>query len=171
MKNFSQRSVTSFIFLSMVVTLYGQSSLVKSMIKDEIKKDLMKQIKPESTTPLRQHVPTSQAIQNDDFLEYAKKHRKATGGAEYEDKYQLAEGLTKINGPSMSGMKKTPTINIFGRGSLGFSSTVNLAGGGAKKMSEKSKKILKETYGIEVDESSIIVTKDLIKKVSSRPDK
>lgn len=183
--NFSQRCVTSFLFLSIGITLQAQSSLSGS-IRDEIKKDLLKQIKPTSLPPssFRQQSTLGKAIQDDDLSEFAKKYQKKTGGAEFEDKYQLGEGLKNLR--SNIPLNKLPdghVTPVFNNGRWEFMNTanrvdglvtpsgLNLSGGGAKKLSEKSKNILINVFGIEVDESPIIITKELIEKVSIRPPK
>lgn len=182
--SFSLRCVANFIFFSMGITLYAQSSLSGS-IKDDIRKDLLKQIKPSSLSPsqhLRQQTTTSRAIQDESLLEFANKYRKSTGGAEFEDKYKLGEGLKNLN--SNVPLNKLPdghVTPVFNNGRWEFMNTatrtdglvvpsgMNFSGGGSKKMSKKSKKILIDVFGIEVDEKPIIITRELIEKVSSRP--
>lgn len=183
MMTLSQRCVTSFLFLSIGITLQAQSSLSGS-IKDEMKKDLLKQIKPSILPPpsFRQQVTPGKAIQDDDLLEFAKKYQKKTGGAEFDDKYKLGEGLKNLR--SNIPLNKLPdghVTPVFNNGRWEFMSTanrvdglvmpsgMNLSGGGAKKLSEKSKKILINVFGMDVDESPIIITKELIDKVSIRP--
>lgn len=181
--NFSHRCITSFLFLSIGITLQAQSSLAGSL-RDEMKKDLLKQVKPTLVSPSSylQQITTNKAIQEDNLSEYAKKYQKSNGGAEFEDKYKLGEGLKNLR--SNIPFNKLPdghVTPVFNNGRWEFMSTanridglvtpsgLNLSGGGAKKMSEKSKKILIDVFGIEVDESPIIITKDLIDKVSIRP--
>lgn len=183
MMNFSLRCVTGFLFLSIGITLQAQSSLAGSL-RDEMKKDLLKQIKPSSISPspYMQQSPGSKAIQEDNLLEYAKKYRKSNGGAEFEDKYKLADALKNLR--SNVPLNKLPdghVTPVFNNGRWEFMNTanrvdglvtpsgLNLSGGGAKKMSERSKKILIDVFGIEVDERPIIITKELVDKVSIRP--
>lgn len=180
MMNFGQRCVASFIFLSIGVALQAQSSLTGS-IKNEMKKDLLKQVKPSSLNPsqtLRSQSENTKAIQDESLLEFAKKYQKSTGGAEFEDKYKLGEGLTNTLLNKLPDGHVTP---VFNNGRWEFMNTanridglivpsgLNLSGGGTKKISEKSKKILRYVFGIEVDERPIIITKELIEKVSIRP--
>ncbi len=183
MMNFSQRCVTSFLFLSIGITLQAQSSLAGS-IKDEMKKDLLKQVKPTLVSPSSylQQAASDKIIQEDNLLEYAKKYQKSNGGAEFDDKYKLGDGLKNLR--SNVPLNKLPdghVTPVFNNGRWEFMSTanrvdglvtpsgLNLSGGGAKKMSEKSKKILMNVFGIEVDENPIIITKELVDKVSIRP--
>lgn len=184
MMNFGQRCVASFIFLSVGVALQAQSSLTGS-IKNEMKKDLLKQVKPFSLNPsqtLRSQSENTKAIQDESLLEFAKKYQKSTGGAEFEDKYKLGEGLSNLQSNTL--LNKLPdghVTPVFNNGRWEFMNTanridglivpsgLNLSGGGTKKISEKSKKILRDVFGIEVDERPIIITKELIEKVSIRP--
>ncbi len=154
-------------------------------IKDDMKKDLLKQVRPtlEPSTGLRPYSESNKVVVEDDLLEFAKKYKK-TGGAQFEDKYRIGEGLTNLN-PKVP-FNKLPdgyVVPVFTGGQWIFAnpttradglvvpSGLNLSGGGAKKMSEKSKRILIHVLGMEVDENPIIVTKELVEKVSSRPQK
>lgn len=155
-------------------------------IKDDVKRDLLKQIKTSGLSPsstFRQYKGTSTAIQEDNLLEYSRKI-KGTGGAEFEDKYTVSPNLLKLGNstplnklpdgyvvPTLIGSHWVfinPTTNVNG---LVIPSGMNLSGGGAKKLSTKTKNILTHVFNMEIDEGPIAVTRELVEKVSTRPDK
>lgn len=178
--------VTSIFFFSVSVCLNAQQSSLSVSIKEDIKKDLLRQIKPSSLTksPMQPYKSSSSAIREESLLEYSKRMTKSTAGEEFDDKYQVAPSILNIT--SDVPLNKLPDGHVtpeFINGKWVFTNTatrvdglvipsgLDLSGGGTKKISEKSKNILINVLGMEVDEKPIIPTKELIEKISSRPSK
>lgn len=161
-----QKYVTSCIFL--VISLSIQAQNLRSSIKDDMKKDLLKQIKPTLSTPgssMEKSSTNSKAIQEDNLLEFYKKYKSGSGGAEFESKYLINPNLTTYNGKDP--INKLPdgyVVPVFQNGQWVFAnpstrvdglvtpSGLNLSGGGKKKLSKKSRDILINILGMTIDE-------------------
>lgn len=161
-----QKYVTSFVFV--VISISVQAQNLKSSIKDDIKKDLLKQIKPTLSTPgstMEKSPLNSKAVQEDNLLEFYKKYKSGSGGAEFETKYQISPNVATYNGkdpinkqpdghaePVFQGghwILANPTRRVDG---LIVPSGMDLAGGGKKKLSKKSRDILTNVLGMSIDE-------------------
>lgn len=158
--------VTSCIFLVVSISIQAQS--LRSSIKDDIKKDLLKQIKPTLSSPgstMEQSPMNSKAIQEDNLLEFYKKYKSGSGGAEFESKYQINPNLTTYNGKEP--INKLPdgyAVPVFHNGQwilanpntrvdgLVVPSGLDLSGGGKKKLSKKSRDILINVLGMTIEE-------------------
>lgn len=161
-----QKYVTSFVFVVISISIQAQN--LKSSIKDDIKKDLLKQIQPTLSTPgstMEKSPLNSKAVQEDNLLEFYKKYKSGSGGAEFETKYQINPNVTTYNGkdpinkqpdghvePVFQGghwILANPTRRVDG---LVEPSGIDLAGGGKKKLSKKSRDILTNVLGMSIDE-------------------
>lgn len=161
-----QKYVTSCVFL--VISMSIQAQNLKSSIKDDMKKDLLKQIKPTLSTPgstMEKSPLNSKAVQEDDLLEFYKKYKSGSGGAEFEPKYQINPHVTTYSGkdpinkqpdgyvePVFQGghwILANPTRRVDG---LVVPSGLDLSGGGKKKLSKKSRDILTNVLGMTIDE-------------------
>lgn len=182
----TQRCLTISFLLSCSVFTQAQNSSLSVSIKDEMKKDLLKQIKPSSVSgsSMQQHKYSIGDLKEETLSEYIKRKVKSSAGEEFDDKYKVAESITNIN-PKVP-LNKLPDGHVtpeFINGRWVFVNTaktldglvkpsgIDLSGGGTKKMSEKTKNILKNVLGQEVDESPITPTKELLDRVLKRPDK
>lgn len=161
-----QKYVTSFIFLVISISIQAQN--LRSSIKDDIKKDLLKQIKPTLSTPgstMEKSPTNSKAVQEDNLLEFYKKYKSGSGGAEFESKYLINPNLTTYSGKDP--INKLPdgyVTPVFQNGQWIFAnpttrvdglvvpSGLNLSGGGKKKLSKKSRDILTHVLGMTIDE-------------------
>ena len=162
-----QQYFIGLFFITVSVSIQAQS--LSSSIKDGMKRELMKQIKPLSNTPTTAKQRSSSSglkpVENDDLLEYYKKYKGGSGGAEFDNKYQVSPIVTTYT--SKTPVNKLPdgyVVPIFQNGhfifanptsrvdGLVFPSGIDLSGGGKKKMSEKSKSILINVFGMEIDE-------------------
>lgn len=161
-----QKYVTSFVFV--VISISVQSQNLKSSIKDDIKKDLLKQIKPTLSTPgstMEKSPLNSKAVQEDNLLEFYKKYKSGSGGAEFETKYQINPSVTTYSGkdpinkqpdgyvePVFQGghwILANPTRRVDG---LVVPSGIDLAGGGKKKLSKRSREILTNVLGMTIED-------------------
>lgn len=161
-----QKYVTSVVFLVISISIQAQN--LRSSIKDDIKKDLLKQIKPILSTPgstMEKSPLNSKAVQEDDLLEFYKKYKSGSGGAEFESKYQISPNVITYNGkdpinkqpdgyvePVFEGghwILANPTRRLDG---LVVPSGLDLSGGGKKKLSKKSRDILINVLGMTIDE-------------------
>ncbi len=166
-----QRYVTGILLMVVSVSMQAQSlsSPLKSSIKDDIKRDLLKQVKPSTTLPnsqMRQSTTTTKAIHDESLFEFNKKIGLKSGGSEYEDKYnieRLKESLKYTSTP----INKLPdgyVVPVFIGGHWVFMnpnnrvdglvvpSGMDLSGGGRKKMSNKAKNILEHVFGMKVED-------------------
>lgn len=164
------RYITGILFLSLSISAQAQSvtSPLRSSIKDDIRRDLLKQVKPAQAIPgsaMKQSTTTNRAIREETLEDFSKKYIIGTGGSEYDDKYQISPHVTTYNSsvpinklpdgyvfPVFTGghwILTNPTTRVDG---LVVPSGMNLSGGGKKPMSEKSKSILKNVFGMEVEE-------------------
>lgn len=161
-----QKYVTSFVFV--VISISVQAQNLKSSIKDDIKKDLLKQIKPTLSTPgstMEKSPLNSKAVQEDNLLEFYKKYKSGSGGAEFETKYQISPSVTTYSGkdpinkqsdgyvePVFQGghwILANPTRRVDG---LVVPSGIDLAGGGKKKLSKRSREILTNVLGMTIED-------------------
>lgn len=146
----------------------GISPSLKSTLKDDMRKEILKSVKPQMKLPdlsLRQTEVAASLIQTESLEEFSKKYRKGSGGEEFESKYKISPNLTRYTGrdpvnklpdgyviPVFNGGKwefANPSTRVDG---LIFPSGLNLSGGGKKKMSAKAKLILQTVFGMEVDD-------------------
>lgn len=149
-----QYYLTGILF--MTVFLVSQAQSLSLSIKDDMKKELMKQIKPSlsPTNPnTQQYNLNPQAVQEDDLLKYYKKYK--SGGAEFDDRYKINPQAITYNSeipinklpdgyvvPVYSGghfIFANPNMNVNG---LVTPSGTDLSGAKRKKMSTKAKNLL-----------------------------
>lgn len=159
--------VTGTIFFIISISVQGQD--LKSLIKDDIRKDLLKQIKPALSPPgttMEKSTTKSKAVQEDNLLEFYKKYKSGSGGAEFESKYQINPNVTTYNGkdpinkqadghvePVFQGGRwilANPTNRVDG---LVVPSGMDLSGGGKKKLSKKSREVLINVLGMTLEEN------------------
>lgn len=159
--------ITGLIFIILPASIQSQN--LSSSIKDDMKKELMKQIKPSLnlSNPSMQQSPNAanKTIQNDDLLEFYRKYKSGSGGAEFNDRYQVNPRAITYSSdipinklpdgyvvPVYTGghfIFANPTSNVNG---LVTPSGMNLSGWKKKKLSAKSKSILENVFGIRVEE-------------------
>jgi len=159
-----------YVFL-ITTTISLQSSSLKSSIKEDMKQDWLKQVKPGSKTlssPLYNINPSSsKAIQGRDYLGLDKIYKNG-GGVDlsaFDDKYQVNPlAITYSSSIPVNQLPAGYVIPTFIGGKfvwanpntrvdqLVYPSGVDLSGGGKKKMSAKAKNILKHVFGMEVEE-------------------
>lgn len=154
----------SIVMVSFSVMVYGQYG------GDDYKKELWKTIKPSSTVPLTLSGSKTSASEQKSLIE--NKYQKSYYDYLYksldhlleitEPEYRITPGLTTYRGDvplNTLPVNATQIVFMGGHfhiipvgGSLVFPSGLNLSGGGKKKLSAKSKNILINVYGMEVDE-------------------
>lgn len=162
------RYIIGFVFLVISMKIYAQSLHLNTSIKDDIKKDLLKQVKPSLSDPgsaMRQAESKSKAFQEDDLLEFYKKYKSGSGGVEFESKYQVSPHVTTYNGKDpINKQLDGYVVPVFEGGRWVFAnpnqrvdglvvpSGIDLSGSGKKKLSQKSKDILTRVLGMTIDE-------------------
>lgn len=169
--DYQQRCLSGIILVMVSVSIHAQSvsSSLRSSIKDDMRKDLLKQVKPSTISPntqMRQSTAGSKAVDSENLLDFSKKYRKGSGGEEFEDKYTL-DGIKKSIKNTSTPINKLPdgyVVPVFTGGrwvfanpttradGLVYPSGINLSGGGKKKMSAKAKAILENVFGMKVED-------------------
>lgn len=162
-----QKYITSCIFILVSVSIQAQS--LSSSIKEDMKKDLLKQIKPTLSYPsptMEKSPINSTAVQDDDILKFYNKYKSGTGGAEFEPKYQISPNVTTYSGKDP--INKLPdgyVVPVFQNGQWVFAnpnmrvdglvapSGINLSGGGKKRLSKRTRDILVNIFGMEIDDN------------------
>lgn len=161
-----QRYITGIAFLIISVAVQAQS--LRSYIKDDMKKELLKQMNPNlsPSVPTMQQSPSRGAkAQNEDILDYYNKHKAGSVlDIDPDKKYKISPNLTKYTGKDP--INKLPDGHVepifhLGQWHLGNPSNrvdglvspsgLNLSGWKKKKLSEKSKKILINVYNMTLD--------------------
>ena len=155
----------SFIFSAISIYSYGQS-----ILGDDYKKELWKTIKPSEKSPLRLS-PSEKSVEKESFLEnkYMKAYNNSRYGKNLDHLMEIAEPKYKIS-PALTEYKGSVPLNVPQPGSttwvyMGghfylvsvagipvFPSGISLFGGDKKKLSAKSKSILVNVFGMEVEE-------------------
>lgn len=164
--DFHQRYVTSFVLLIISVSINAQS--LKSYIKDDMKKELLKQVKPKLSAPgsTMKQSPLDSKAEDDDLLEYYKKSRMGSVlDVDIDKNYKISPNVTKYTGKDP--INKLPdgyVVPVFNLGHWSFGNTSNrvdglvtpsgldLSGGGKKKLSKKSRDILINVYKMTLDD-------------------
>lgn len=167
--DFHQKYITSFVLLVMSVAIQAQS--LKSYIKDDVKKELLKQIKPKLSphgSDTQNSTLASQALEEENLLDFYNKYKAGTGDIIFEekDKYKINPIVTTYTGKDP--INKLPdgyVVPVFNLGhwnfanpsnrvdGLVFPSGLDLSGGGKKKLSKKSRDILINVYNMTIDEN------------------
>lgn len=162
--DFHQRCVTSFVFLVISVTIQAQN--LKSYIKDDVKKELLKQIKPK-LSPSGSGAQQSQALEEESLLDFYNKYKAGVGDVLFHetDKYKINPIVTTYTGKDP--INKLPdgyVIPVFNLGRWEFANPSNrvdglvtpsgldLSGGGRKRLSKKSRDILINIYHMSIDD-------------------
>ncbi len=163
---FYQKYVASCICVLISISIHAQN--LKLSIKDDMKKDLLKQIKPTLSglgSSMEKSSSNPQTVQEGDLLEFYKKYKSGSGGAEFESKYQISPHVTTYNGKDP--INKLPdgyVEPVFQNGQWIFAnpskrvdglvvpSGLDLSGGGKKKLSKKSRDILVNVLGMTIEE-------------------
>ncbi|MEN9919247.1 MAG: hypothetical protein RL662_1683, partial [Bacteroidota bacterium] len=158
----------SFILFSISIQTQNIPLSLRSSIKDDVRKDLLKQISPSldvSHSHMRQSHTPSKAVREESLEEYNKRIGLKSGGAEFEDRYKISPHVTKYS--SSTSINKLPdgyVVPVFTGGHWIFAnpttrvdglvvpSGLDLSGGGKKKMSAKAKAILEHVFGIKPEE-------------------
>lgn len=158
--------------ITTTISLHGQnvSSTLKSSIKEDMKQDWLKQVKPGSkklSSPLYDmNANSKKAIQGKDYLGLDKIYKD--GGIDltaFDDKYQINPlAITYNSSVPINQLPAGYVVPMFVGGKfiwgnpntrvdqLVYPSGISLAGGDKKKMSAKAKNILKYVFGMEVEE-------------------
>ncbi|PXV64448.1 hypothetical protein CLV62_11092 [Dysgonomonas alginatilytica] len=161
-----QRYITSFVLLIISVSIQAQS--LKSYIKDDMKKELLKQVKPKLSAPgsTMQKSPLDTKAEDADLLEYYQKYKAGSVlDVDIDKNYKINPNLTKYSGKDP--INKLPdgyVVPVFNLGHWGFANPSNrvdglvtpsgtdLSGGGRKRLSKKSRKILINVYKMTLDD-------------------
>lgn len=161
--------------LLLTITIPGQAQSIpltlKSSIKDDMKKDLMKQVNPGSTIYGSQLYDKSsyspKAIQDDDLTGLNKiyKNGKSIDLRAFDDKYQINPlVITYTSSTPVNQLPAGYVVPVFTGGrwvwanpntrvdQLVYPSGIDLSGGGKKKMSAKARAILEHVFGMEVED-------------------
>ncbi len=169
-----QRYVIGSIFLVLTVSLQAQNipSTLRSSIKDGVKNDLMKQIKPETTSTYGSQkydnsLSAPKVFRNDDYTNLEKIHKngKSIDLKVFDDKYQVNPmAITNTSSTPINQLPAGYVVPVFTGGKwiwanpntridqLAIPSRIDLSGGGKKKMSAKAKAILEQVFGMKVEE-------------------
>lgn len=155
------------MFLSIHTYIYGQ----KVVFGDDYKKELWKTINPSNKNTLSFPKALKREDTKSSLLD--NKYTKAYSNYKYGDnlnhlleitelKYKLSPNLTQYSGMTpLNELQAGSTQIVFMGGHFHFISTggtqvfpsgMSLTGGGRKKLSEKSKSILVNVYGMEIEE-------------------
>lgn len=166
-----RRSCILFSWTVLTVSIHAQSlpSSLQSAIRDEIRKDQLKQMKPTTISPntqMKQSATGLGVVESESLLEFSKRYRKGSGGEEFEDKYTL-KGLEESLKNTSTPINKLPdgyVVPVFTGGhwvfanpatrvdGLVYPSGISLSGWKKKKMSAKSKSILENVFGMKVED-------------------
>lgn len=169
--DYRQYCCISVFLLSTIIAAQAQDiqSSLKFSIKDEMKKDLMKQVKPGATlynSPLYENNSTKAMPANDLIgLDKIYVNGKVIDLSAFDDKYQINPIVTTYT--SSTPINQLPAgyvVPVFTGGrwvwanpntrvdQLVYPSGIDLSGGGKKKMSAKARSILEHVFGMEVEE-------------------
>lgn len=166
-----KRCAFGFIFFMIFICMHAQSvsSSLISTIKDDMRKDYLKQVKPPSAMPnsqMRESATGTSAVGTESLLEFSQKYKKGSGGAEYESKYSL-DGLKESLKHTSTPINKLPdgyVVPVFVNGhwvfanpttrvdGLVYPTGISLFSKERKKMSKKSKAILEHVFNMKVEE-------------------
>lgn len=154
----------SIIFIFVNAYSYGQYSI----LSDDYKKDLMKSINPNNSSPLS--LPgTLRSAEKETVLDnkYVKSYTNYGNNLDHlleitEPEYKLNPNLTVYNGTTpLNQLPAGSTQLLYMGGHFYFVSVAGLnvfpsgldfGGGGQKKLSAKSKSILINVFGMEIEE-------------------
>lgn len=159
--------ITGLIFIILPASVQSQN--LSSSIKDDMKKELMKQIKPSLnlSNPSMQQSPmgANRAVQSDDLLEFYRKYKSGSGGAEFDDKYRVnPRAITYSSEIPINKLPDGYVVPVYTGGHFIFAnpntninglvtpSGMDLSGSKKKKLSAKSKAILENVFSIKVEE-------------------
>jgi len=166
-KNYTKVIMLSIAFFSLHSYTFGQ----KIIFGDDYKNELWKNVKPTGKNSLS--LPKTLKKDNTKSNLLDNKYTNAYSNYKYgnnlehlleitEFKYKLSPNLTIYNGITpINELPAGSTQIVFmgghfyfvGTGGVSvFPSGIDLTGGGRKKLSEKSKNILRNVFGMEVDE-------------------
>lgn len=170
-----------FISSILLITIYNvQAQSLSRAIRDDRRKTILDQVKPPTTelSPLLRHKETVNIPT--DRKKYLGMPEGLTGGAMFDDKYKISSDLTSIDIKELVKPKfgePTKVMLINGKFTIvpvkeyeyildkmsqkhrlqGIMATttiggLNLSGYNKKKLSEKSKMILRTVFGMEVED-------------------
>ena len=167
--NFCVRSLLCLVVTSAFQEMKGQS--LSTSIKNEMKKDLLKQVNPSMATPnssMKQSPNTvNNTMNSDNLLEFSKKYRKGSGGEEFDSRYKVnPHAVTYSSKVPINQIEPGKVIPIYNGGHFIFvnpatnakglvtPSGLDLSGGGKKKMSNRTRLILEQVFGVVLEDKN-----------------
>lgn len=157
--------------VSAAISVQAQSvsSTLKSSIKEDMKQDWLKQVKPGSkihSSPIYDNSPLSKkTVQGKDYTGLGKIYQNGIDLTAFDDKYKVNPlAITYNSSVPINQLPAGYVVPMFIGGrfiwanpntrvdQLVYPSGIDLSGGGKKKMSAKAKNILKYVFGMEVEE-------------------
>lgn len=147
-----QYYLTGILFIT--ISLVSQAQSLSSSIKDDMKRELMKQIKPSLSNPnMQQYKVNPQAVREDDLSKYSQKFK--SGGAEFDDRYKInPNAITYTSDIPINKLPDGYVVPVYTGGHFIFAnpnmsvsglvvpSGLDLSGRKRKKMSAKAKNLL-----------------------------
>lgn len=154
--------------------VYSQSyssESFRSSLRNEMKKELMKQVNPTIAVPNPTMKQAPYKLKNDkrsdDMLYLYKKYKSGSGGEEFDDHYQVdPRAITYSSDVPINQIEPGKVIPVYTGGHFKFvnpatnglglvrPSGINLSGGGKKKMSAKTRRILEVVFGVNVEDKN-----------------
>lgn len=147
-----QYYLTGILFIT--ISFASQAQSLSSSLKDDMKKELLKQIKPTLSNPnMQQYKVNNGAVREDDLSKYVQKLK--SGGAEFDDRYKInPHAISYTSDMPINKLPDGYVVPIYTGGHFIFAnpnmnvnglvtpSGIDLSGAKRKKMSAKAKNLL-----------------------------